>query len=291
MPGTGNAVRNGTAPRELSEQLGRERPELLPWLRPLGVSLDALGIEPWRSLAPLPAPMRDASVPALHGATIPLDPAAAHAHVHAILAAAFPGSERARHNTIEAAALLESAIAQDDERITALAAQAGMELDRLRAAAQLAALPVLHACARALAPAAHIRWTEHHCHVCGALPLAAEALGLDRMRQLRCGRCGAAWKTDVLLCPFCGETDHGRLGSLVPDGPAGQVCWVETCSTCRGYWKTRAVLRGVAPELLLLEDARTLELDLAAAEHGFTRPERAGFHVRAHLAAAPAIVC
>lgn len=290
MPGARNAVRNGTAPRELSEQLEHERPELLPWLLPLRVALDALSLDPWRSLMPLPPQQRDVGAPALHGATIPLDPAAARGHVHAVLAAAFPSRERNGLDTLDAAALLEVALAQDDERIAALAEQAGVDADRLRAAAQMAALPVLHAAARALAPVAGADWSERYCPVCGALPLAAEALGLDRARQLRCGRCGTGWKTHVLLCPFCGETDHAKLGSLVPDGPAGQVCWVETCNTCRGYWKTRAVLRGTPPEMLLLEDARTLELDVAATERGFSRPAHEGFHVRVKVAHVPTIV-
>ncbi|MGH7444177.1 MAG: formate dehydrogenase accessory protein FdhE, partial [Longimicrobiales bacterium] len=169
-------------------------------------------------------------------------------------------------------------------RLADLAAHAGLDAGRLGAAAQLAALPLLHASARALAPATRDDWRERYCHVCGALPLVVEALGLDRARQLRCGRCGSGWNTHVLLCPFCGEHDHARLGSLVPEGPAGQVCWVETCTTCRGYWKTRAVLRGTAPEALLLDDACSLELDVAATERGFARPAREGFQVRVRVA-------
>jgi len=290
MPGTRNAVRNGTTPRELSEQLEREKPELLPWLLPLRVSLDALAIEPWRSLVPLPPRLREAAAPALHGATIPLDPAAARAQVSAVLGAAFPSLERERVDAVEAILLLELVIAQDDERLAAMAGHAGLDPDRMLAAAQLAALPVLHACAHALAPTADTTWRERYCHVCGALPLAAEALGLERARQLRCGRCGAGWKTHVLLCPYCGESDHAKLGSLVPDGPAGQVCWIETCSTCHGYWKTRAVLRGAASAMLLLEDARTLELDVAASERGFSRPAGDGFRARARVAPMSTIV-
>lgn len=289
MSRPGNAVRNGTAARELSEQLERERPELLPWLLPLRVSLDALQLDPWRSLAPLQAPHREATAPLLHGATIPLDPAATRGHVRAVLAAAFPPGDRDGLDALDVAALLEVAIAQDDECLTTLADQAGVDVNRLRAASQIAVLPVLHAAARTLAGNDAV-WSERYCLVCGALPLAAEALGLDRARQLRCGRCGAGWKTRVLLCPYCGETDHAKLGSLVPDGPAGQVCWVETCTSCSSYWKTRAVLRGAPSDSLLLEDARTLELDIAATERGFRRPEHDGFRVRVRVAPVRAIV-
>src|SRR5688572_24347028 len=112
MLGNRNAVRYGTSARELSAQLERERPELLPWLLPLRISLDALGIEPWHSLAPLPAPVRDAAAPAMHGATIPLEPTIARGHVRAVLGAAFASVQRAQLNVVDACALLESAVAQ-----------------------------------------------------------------------------------------------------------------------------------------------------------------------------------
>lgn len=286
MSGAGSAVRYGTQLNELEQQ----RPELAPWLRPLAVALDALAMEPWRSLVPMCAQDRAADAPALHGALVPLDPAAARGHVRAVLAAALGSAGRARWQEIDAAALLEIAVAQDDERLARLAADADIDVDRLAAAAQLAALPLLHACARALAPRPVADWTHAHCHVCGALPLAAEVIGLERVRQLRCGRCGAGWRTQVLLCPFCGERDHARLGSLVPDGAAGQVCRVETCATCRGYWKARTVLRSAAPDALLLDDARTLELDVAAAERGFERPRHGAFATRIRIAPVSTVV-
>lgn len=281
---------SATRPRELSE-LEQQRPELLPWLRPLRVALDALATEPWGSLAPLPAPLRDGAAPALHGAVVPLEPGAARAHVHAVLAAALTGSARREGwRALEPVSLLEAAVAQDEARIGHIAAAVGVGPERLAAAAQLAALPLLHAAARTLAPAVREDWHEPYCHVCGALPLLAEAIGLERARHLRCGRCGAGWRTQVLLCPYCDERDHARLGSLVPDGPAGQVCWVETCTSCRTYWKARAVLRAAPADTLLLDDARTLELDVAAHERGFERPRRDGFQVRLRIAPVAAIV-
>src|SRR5688572_4043691 len=117
MPAGRNAVRYGTASRELSNQLARERPELVPWLLPLRIALDALATEPWLSLAPLPAAERDAATPALHGATVPLEPTVARGHVRAVVGAAFASAQRAQLDAIDAAALLESAVAQDDERL------------------------------------------------------------------------------------------------------------------------------------------------------------------------------
>jgi FdhE protein len=285
MPGSRNTVRHGTASRELIEQLARERPELLPWLRPLQVALHAAAQEAWRSLAPVASAMRNGSIPVLHGAVVPVDPVVVRAHVHAVLGATFEPAVHERIDSIDPVALLESAVAQDEDRLHMMAERSGLDSARLAAAAQLAALPLLHACAHALAPATPDDWRERYCHVCGALPLLVEVLGLDRARQLRCGRCGCAWATHVLLCPFCGEHDHAQLGSLVPEGALGQVCWVETCTTCGGYWKARSVLRAAPAHMLLLDDARSLELDVIAAERGYARPTH-GFRTRVRVAPA-----
>ena len=67
------------------------------------------------------------------------------------------------------------------------------------------------------------------------------------------------------------------------------MCHVETCATCRGYWKTRTVLRALAPDVLLLEDARSIELDIAAVERGFRRPAGGGYAVRIRIAPAAAV--
>lgn len=289
MPGTRDRTRYDTQARDVTE-LEQHRPELLPWLRPLRLVLDAAAAQPWRGVTPMLASTRDERAPALHDAVVPVDAGAVRGLVHAVLSEALGATQRDRWRGIDEAELLETAVAHDDAGIARIAASASVDAGRLGAAAQLAALPLLLACARALAPGMHAAWTNPYCHVCGALPLLVEVLGLERARQLRCGRCGASWQTHVLRCPFCGERDHARLGSLVPDGPPGQVCWVETCGTCRGYWKTRAVLRAAAPEALLLDDARSLELDLAAGERGFARPHDGAFTVRLRLAPASVIV-
>jgi formate dehydrogenase maturation protein FdhE len=116
-----------------------------------------------------------------------------------------------------------------------------------------------------------------------------EVVGLERARHLRCARCGAGWKANVLHCPFCDERDHAQLGSLRPDGPQGQICWVETCQTCSSYIKARAALRGAAPEHVLIEDARTLELDIAAAERGFHKPDHGSFSTMVSFAPVNAV--
>ena len=51
----------------------------------------------------------------------------------------------------------------------------------------------------------------------------------------------------------------------------------------------RTVLRALAPEALLLGDARSIELDIAAAERRFSRPVGGGFAVRIRIAPATAM--
>ncbi|MBX6363846.1 MAG: formate dehydrogenase accessory protein FdhE [Gemmatimonadetes bacterium] len=268
----------------LVAELEATHPEWRPWLRPLGVALAALAAEPWRGLAPIPAGERKAGAPLLDGATVPVDGRAARALVRAVLAEALGAGSRVRLDALDAADVLEAAVACDATRLGALARGAGADEAALAAAAQLAALPLLQACGRARGPEAAAGWRAGYCPVCGAWPALIEVLGLERARRLRCGRCGAGWTTEVLLCAFCGERDHERRGALVPDGRAGQLAWVETCASCRGYLKALATLRGAAPGAVALKDARSVELDLAALERGFHRPAAPGFATRIRLA-------
>jgi FdhE protein len=137
-------------------------------------------------------------------------------------------------------------------------------------------IPLLHACRRqwnAILPKA---WSHGYCPVCGGWPALAEMCGVERARYLRCVRCGAAWRAHALACPYCANAEHAGLGSLVPqDGPPK---WsIEVCRRCRGYLKVLTALRPASAQALLLEDLETLELDLAARERGYRRPEGEGY--------------
>lgn len=275
-------------PAELTA-LASQRPELAAWLRPLGVALAAARAEPWRSLAPVPAPVRDPGAPLLHEAILPVEPGALRALVAAVLAEALGPSEHQALARLDPFALLRAAAAHEDEEMGDRGAAAGVDGAALAVAAQLAALPLLQGCGRALAHRVEAGWEEGYCPVCGAWPSLVEVRGLERSRVLRCGRCGSSWTTEVLLCSFCGERDHGRLAALVPEGVAGQTAWVETCTSCRGYLKAVALLRGMPADAVLLKDAATIELDLAAAERGFQRPAGAGFHIDCHVVASAGV--
>ena len=100
--------------------------------------------------------------------------------------------------------------------------------------------------------------------------LRPSAVNDDTPRVLRCGRCAAAWGTDLIRCALCGERDHGKLGYLHVDGEQ-EFRRADRCDSCRGYVKAVAVLSPLDADALLEEDLATAGLDLIATERGYHR--------------------
>ena len=135
-------------------------------------------------------------------------------------------------------------------------------------------IPLLHACRRRWGVPKS--WAKTYCPICGAWPGFAESCGVERVRYLRCVRCGAAWRARGLECVYCGMAEHGRLGSLVPE--EGPPKWaIEVCGACRGYLKAFTTLGPAAPENVLLKDLETVELDVVAGQRGYRRPDGTGY--------------
>ncbi len=141
--------------------------------------------------------------------------------------------------------------------------------------AHLASLPLLAGFRRANADGPRREWTEGWCRVCGAWPVLAELRGLERERRLRCGRCGDDWSFPWLRCVFCCEGRHDRLGALVPEG-GGESHRVENCHECRGALKSVATLTALSHAEVLRKDGETIELDWAAVDRGYRRPNGLG---------------
>jgi FdhE protein len=79
-----------------------------------------------------------------------------------------------------------------------------------------------------------------------------------------------------LFCPYCGVTDHEELVSLVPE-KSGSNSVIEACKHCLGYVKSFTRLQGSPPAEVLLEDLASVELDVAAIEQGYKRPQGTGY--------------
>jgi len=132
-------------------------------------------------------------------------------------------------------------------------------------------MPLLQACRRAWADLAPGTWAHGYCPICGAWPAVAEVRGLDGARHLRCRGCGGDWATAWLRCPFCGEHDHTRLGSLVASEGLEREK-VEVCDHCHGYLKTITTFGPIPAEQVVLQDLATVGLDVAAVERGYRPP-------------------
>jgi len=234
-------------------------------------------------------PGASAEAPLLHGRTLEVDAARARRLVRRLASTAAAGKDGGaaslrgyRPTAAAAVRLLAAAVRQDRAAIGTLAEAGGVDPAALASAADLAALPLLHACGRLLADAVPHFWPHGYCPICAGWPTLSERRGLDRTRRLRCGRCGGDWQVEWLCCIYCGEREHERLGSLVSE-EQGERLKVETCASCRGYLKSVATLQKIPPFELLLQDLETVELDLVALDHGFNRPSQPGFDLDVEL--------
>jgi FdhE protein len=224
----------------------------------------------WDAAVPAPEHDRPARAPLLHRTEITVNPRSVSRFTRRL--AQLAGLNGAAHR-LDPIALLEAAIRQDDARIDALTAS---DPATLRVVAQVAAVPLLRACARAIGSEVSPAWWEGYCPLCGAWPTLAEFRGLERKRWLRCGRCGTGWEVPWLRCPFCAETSHENLGYLAPE--EGETTRkVEVCDSCKGYVKAEPTVRELPWWGLLLDDVATVALDVAALDRGYHRPERPGF--------------
>jgi FdhE protein len=177
-------------------------------------------------------------------------------------------------------AAFTAALDCDEAGLRQIASSQGADADAFTAVAMLLPFPFLQACNRRWADTRSPGWKAGYCPTCGAWPAFAEVRGIERTRYLRCGRCGAEWEWGCLSCPYCGMDDHHELASLVSEGSMSK--WlIEACNRCRGYVKAFTTLRGTVPVEVILDDLGSVELDLAAASHGYKRPGGAGYALAA----------
>ncbi|MEO8090743.1 MAG: formate dehydrogenase accessory protein FdhE [Gemmatimonadales bacterium] len=286
MPRTAPGLRTDPTPR-LAE-LGRQRPEWRAWLGMLGEVLPLLDDPVWASslsdsISESGTGRSSAADPLLQGRDLVVDTRRLRGLVHRLAeitaaegvpdAAALGGYRPSADTVVH---LLAAAIRHDREGIGELAAAAGVDPGALETVAQLTAVPLLQCCGRLLQEQVPVSWTHGYCPICGSWPLLGEFRSLDRTRRLRCGRCAGDWRINWLRCPYCGERDHERLGSLVLEDKL-ETLTVETCLHCSGYLKSVTTLQAIPPFELLLWDLETVELDIAALDRGYARPESVGF--------------
>lgn len=111
-------------------------------------------------------------------------------------------------------------------------------------------------------------WFRAYCPICGSLPTMAQLVTIDegRARYLSCGCCRTRWLYHRRGCPFCGEEDDHRLGSMCFERESGMR--IDYCSNCGSYLKTCSSESSAGATLV---DWNSLHLDILASDRGLTR--------------------
>jgi FdhE protein len=108
------------------------------------------------------------------------------------------------------------------------------------------------------------------CPCCGSTPVAgvvSEAGNVAGTRYLHCSLCGTAWNHVRAVCITCHQSRSLVLRSIGGERDAVQA---ETCDECRTYAKM--LYRTRRAELdPFADDLATVDLDVAAAEAGWSR--------------------
>jgi FdhE protein len=269
------------------EALERSRPEWGPWLAAIRVIIDEIASGQWsaaavKELDRSPAIPGDSTAPLIASSPAAPDPdmlARLLARLmHAGVEAGVLGGRRSSGGDVSdalAAAAFRAALRAQEPALESLAAGIDVDPARFRSIAMLLPMPWLHACRQALQRELSRTRCGGYCPCCGAWPALAYVCGIERSRYLHCGRCGTAWPTATLLCPYCGTNDHRELGSLRIDH-AGETAVIDVCGRCRGYLKSLQKLRLGAGEDVLLDDLESVELDIVAAARAYRRPPGLG---------------
>jgi FdhE protein len=272
-----------SAPDAALNGLRRERPEWEPWLVVVDEILREAGGPAWEAAVPAVTQAQRDTVPLLAGITLPLESGLVRRLFERLIRSALRvgtpkmlSLKAAQHADLEWAPLFTASLCQDSARINEIAAVSGADAEALHAVIALLPVPFLHACNRRWASSISASWVEGYCPVCGSLPAFAEVRGIERNRYFRCGRCGGEWHARALYCPYCAMSDHDELVALVPE-KAGSNAVIDACQRCLGYVKTFTRLKGCSPIAVMLEDLASVDLDVAAIEHGFARPAGPGF--------------
>lgn len=268
--------------------LNSQHPEWQPWLVVVQTILAESADPKWDALVP-PRPEAAGKVPLLSEATIALDKNLARSLLTKLAGVAcrsgtpkmatLRGVAEAQPDIL---AVFKASLEQNHNQLKTIAAALGADAEAFQAVAAILSVPFLQACNRRWARALPAGWTEGYCPICGAWPALAEVRGIERSRYLRCGRCGSEWPAHCLFCPYCGMTDHKELASLVPEKSFSNSV-IDACNRCLGYVKTLTKLQGSSPAEIMLDDLASVELDVAAAEQGYKRPQGLGYLLNATL--------
>jgi len=280
--------------------LAQARPDLAPAValqrQLLGIVIDLAATLDGRPMPRLSLPPKyiaaklTRGVPAFAGEPVPLPVPVLGPAVLSLCDALAAGgaAEAATHirdtvasGNIEVGSLLTASFKRDQAAIRSGATHRGLAPDLMWLVAELAVSPFIHAIQRALFERADgdalrdalAAWAHGYCPACGSWPAVAEVVAGHR--TLRCSFCATAWELPAYACIYCGEKDAPFVTAAPNEERKDRR--VELCRTCGGYLKT-IDLDELSPfPLLAISDIETTDLDVAAMEHGYARPQLKSF--------------
>jgi FdhE protein len=271
--------------------LKREHPEWAPWLDVIQEILHEAADPYWDAIVPARPEGQENKIPLLANVSVSLEQSSVRRVLNRLIRTAhrcgtpkMATLEPMLRAELDLPGLFRAALCQDADYLVKTAATLGADPEALQAVTALLPVPFLQACNRRWASSIPKSWTEGYCPVCGAWPAFAEVRGVERSRCLRCGRCGGEWQAHCLFCPYCGMTNHEELVSLVPE-KRGANSVIEACRRCLGYVKSFTKLQGSQPIKVLLDDLASVQLDVAALEQGYKRPQGTGYSLSVTMSA------
>jgi FdhE protein len=178
---------------------------------------------------------------------------------------------------INAGSLMTASLSRDKHAIREGAVHRGLAPDLLWLVAELAMSAFANALQRALLPSpaadealrqALDAWPWGYCAACGSWPALSEVH--DGHRMLGCSFCGRWWELRSYACIYCGEAGEAFVTAAPNEERKDRR--IEICGNCGGYLKTVTVGQLSPFPLLAIRDLETMDLDVAAMDRGYRRP-------------------
>jgi FdhE protein len=178
--------------------------------------------------------------------------------------------------SMEAGSLLTASLTRNQEAIRTGSVHRALAPDLVWLIAELATTPFAYALQQSIFragdhddfTAACKNWSHGYCPACGSWPALAECA--DSHRVLRCSFCAVAWELNTYACNYC--TESGEPFKTAAPDEERKDRRLEICSACRSYLKTIDLPELSPFPLVAVVDMETMDLDLAAMEHGYGRP-------------------
>ncbi len=175
---------------------------------------------------------------------------------------------------IDAGSLLSVSLARNHKALRTSALHMGLSPDLLWLVGELGSSPLAHHLQVQLGVRHHYlyvagEWDRGYCAVCGSWPVFIETRAGARV--LRCSFCALAWSLRSRRCVYCDNTDSDFMAASVDAHRGGSH--VELCEKCAGYTKVIGVTDATPFPLLAIEDLATMDLDQAAMDRDYRRPE------------------